>query len=269
MNEWAKGSLDCHFICICVLGDAEAKDMALEFGKQLKLTTTVNGFIDNRGDMPRKGQLGCSGFIILDRDLNTVSACTSAFMQVRERAFKDVEKILATTMTKNGASDQVSKVPKQNGGYGTGGGGDCGLKSCCSPPSSVPQVLSLKELPSVKVESMDAEHEECANALNVLAEQKTQDALRSVHTLVEAHFKHEEALLDKSGWGGDVSDAFSAKGSHFKDHNRILQKLRNELQIKRASIPVDVIKSIMQDFEEHAVRYDVHYADHLSALGVH
>lgn len=275
MDTWAKGPWDCHFICICVLGSAESLGLAKEYGKQVKLTTCVNGFIDNRADMPRKGQLGCNGFIILDGDLNPVSACTSAWQEVRDRAFKDVEKILTTTLKRQESGSKSDgaaggcKAGKQNGGYASGAC-DQALKDCstCQPPSSVPQVLSLKGVPSVKVASMDAEHEDCVKALNVLAEQKTQDALQSVHNIFEAHFKHEEDLLNKSGWGGDLSDAFSAKGNHFKDHTRILEKLRDELRVKKASVSLDLITSIMQDFEEHAVRYDNHYADHLAALGV-
>eukprot|EP00746_Dinoflagellata_sp_MGD_P029085 gnl/MRDRNA2_/MRDRNA2_168825_c0_seq1.p1 gnl/MRDRNA2_/MRDRNA2_168825_c0~~gnl/MRDRNA2_/MRDRNA2_168825_c0_seq1.p1 ORF type:complete len:347 (-),score=73.82 gnl/MRDRNA2_/MRDRNA2_168825_c0_seq1:21-1061(-) len=345
MDSWAKGSWDCHFICICVLGSADALSLALEMGKQMKLTTCVNGFIDDKAGMPRKGQLGCQGFIVLDESLNQISAGTSAFMRVRDLAFKHVEALLTAT-TKNqplpaicpgefcceigessepaicvGSKDDqlmiaflksgkkvalpASKVRKmqeddmeESGSESDEEGSDCMSDSCgtggtCQPSGcqsggcqkqnggcgtggygpgggSVPEapVLLLKGVPSVKVASMDAEHDECVKALNVLTEQKTQDALRSVLNIVKAHFKHEEDLLDQNDWGGNVSDPFSAKGSHFKDHNRILEKISNELKVKRASVSTDFIKNVVQDFEEHAERYDSHYADHLEALGV-
>lgn len=346
MDSWAKGAWDCHFICICVLGSADALPLAKEMGKQMKLTNCVNGFIDDRACMPRKGQLGCQGFILLDQNLNQISAGTSAFMRVKDLAFKHVETLLAAT-TKNeplpaicpgefccevGGSPEpaicigfakdgqvmvaylqsgkraalpASKVKKvqqddmedshsesesddagggcgggacgtpaacnnqgkQNGGCGTGGCGTGGY-AAGKRPAPEPQITLLKGVPSVKVASMDAEHDECVKALNVLAEQRTLEALRSVLGIVKAHFRHEEELLDQSGWGGDVSDPFSAKGSHFKDHNRILEKINNELKVKQASVSADFIKSIVQDFEEHADRYDGHYADHLAALGV-
>lgn len=375
MDSWAK-AWDCHFICICVLGSADALPLALEMGKQMKLTKCVNGFIDDKAGMPRRGQLGCQGFILLDKNLKQVSASTSAFMRVRDLAFKHVEALLTATtkdmplpaicpgefclevggssepaicigtnddqvivaflksgkrvalpankvrkvkeddMEESGSeSDEQDSVEQpggcgtggcqpggcataisdsgaqaqsggyasangasgqQSGGYGSANGtsGGCGTGGCgpggCKVPvaSSESPVPLLKGVPSVKVASMDAEHEECVKALNALVEQKSQDSLRSVQLLFKAHFKHEEELLHKSGWGGDVSDPFSAKGSHIKDHNRILEKIDNELKANRATLSASFIKSVMQDFEEHADRYDGHYADHLSALGV-
>lgn len=48
--------------------------------------------------MPNWGQLGCNGFIILDANLNVVQTKTSAFLEVREEAFQEVETILARVL---------------------------------------------------------------------------------------------------------------------------------------------------------------------------
>jgi hypothetical protein len=46
--------------------------------------------------MPRWGQLGCNGFIILGPNQEVVTRATSAFMQVRQLAFRHVETILTS-----------------------------------------------------------------------------------------------------------------------------------------------------------------------------
>ena len=66
----------------------------MEFARQMTLRHCINGFIAAQRDMPRWGQLGCNGFIIFDKDLKVVSRKTSAYLQVKDRAFRDVEKIL-------------------------------------------------------------------------------------------------------------------------------------------------------------------------------
>ncbi|CAE7242489.1 unnamed protein product [Symbiodinium necroappetens] len=58
MNSWAaEGVFDCNFLCICVLGDRSAYGLC-----------KVNGFVESARDMPTYGQLGCQGFIILDKE---------------------------------------------------------------------------------------------------------------------------------------------------------------------------------------------------------
>mmetsp|Transcript_18905 Transcript_18905/g.53876 ORF Transcript_18905/g.53876 Transcript_18905/m.53876 type:complete len:390 (-) Transcript_18905:452-1621(-) len=95
MNNWAKeGRFDCHFLCVCVLGDQSAYSLSKEMSLRMKLSHCVNGFIDNDQDMPTYGQLGCRGFIILDSEHRLVSPGTSAFMEVRDLAFDHVEALL-------------------------------------------------------------------------------------------------------------------------------------------------------------------------------
>mmetsp|Transcript_37531 Transcript_37531/g.104349 ORF Transcript_37531/g.104349 Transcript_37531/m.104349 type:complete len:357 (-) Transcript_37531:301-1371(-) len=95
MNNWAvSGKYDCHFLCICVLGDRRAYPLAREMSKEMQLTHCVNAFVDNEADMPTYGQLGCKGFIVLDAKHKVVSGMTSAFMEVRGLAFQHVEALL-------------------------------------------------------------------------------------------------------------------------------------------------------------------------------
>lgn len=96
MDEWAKLYSDVNFLCVCVVGSKQAQQLAIQFGSELKLTSCVNGFIDNRNDMPIYGQLGCSGFILLDKTHQVISKCTSSFMSVRDLAFKHVQAVIAS-----------------------------------------------------------------------------------------------------------------------------------------------------------------------------
>lgn len=101
MNAWAsEGKYDCNFLCVCVLGDRSAYPLAKEMSQESKLTHCVNGFIDNNGDMPNYGQLGCKGFIVLDADHRVVSNSTPAFMEVKGIAFAHVEALLDSVCTK-------------------------------------------------------------------------------------------------------------------------------------------------------------------------
>lgn len=95
MDTWAKqGKYDCHFICVCVLGDRSAQQLSAQFGNELKLQYCVNTFVDNPLGLPDYGQLGCQGFIVMDASHNVVSTQTSAYMQVRSLAFAHVESLL-------------------------------------------------------------------------------------------------------------------------------------------------------------------------------
>lgn len=95
MNSWAAGATyDCNFLCICVLGDRTAYSLCKEMSNQMKLTHCVNGFVASPSDMPTYGQLGCQGFIVLDKEHNVISAGTTPFMQVRAVAFQHVEALL-------------------------------------------------------------------------------------------------------------------------------------------------------------------------------
>lgn len=52
------------------------------------------GYVKSQKDMPRWGQLGCNGFIVLDGQKRVVSKQTAAFLQLRGLAFHHVEALL-------------------------------------------------------------------------------------------------------------------------------------------------------------------------------
>lgn len=92
MEAWARGPLGgrADFLCICV----DERAVAEMFGRMFEFTSCVNGWIPSQADMPSYGQLGCSGFILVNGDGSFVSKRTSAFLQQGEGAFRDLEQRL-------------------------------------------------------------------------------------------------------------------------------------------------------------------------------
>ncbi|CAE7261423.1 unnamed protein product [Symbiodinium pilosum] len=369
MNSWAaEGIYDCNFLCICVLGDRSAYGLCKEMSAQMKLTHCVNGFVASPQDMPTYGQLGCQGFIVLDKEHKVVSEGTSPFMQVRGLAFKHVEALLNAVCNNlplpdlcPGEAVQLAKAPEgleklqgyrgiciraqdnkvdfgftdgplqgkmisvphssvqrldpmdeeESCGQGCSSGacadgscqkaagcgdrkscegGNCGLPcskpgceereasssegSTCDPstceraeckvdPDFVSQALDLV---SVKVASMDSEHEECATALRRLVNTRTREVLEEVLKCLSDHFAHEEALFEEYGFGAHVNEKLSAKKSHANEHQRMLNKVRKQLSCG-PSVPATFVRELLQEFHEHTTLYDVQYADFLAGKG--
>jgi len=321
MDRWAATvKYDVNFICACVLGDASAGRLSRQFGRELKLKHTINGYIDNRKDMPAWGQLGCSGFIILDEKHQVVSHETSAFMEVRDLAFRHVEAILDALSEKRPLpyacpGEMVRLLPAFQGAAGAQGvclkvEGDVLAVQLLSGPQrnrvvQVPVAAVRKlgdeteepvatkrrtdgdnegasdaalldksfvsealRLPSVQVPSMDEEHAECAWLLEQLVAQKSATALKNVLDCFVEHFEHEESLFDEFGFGEHVNERLSAKKSHKNDHARLLAKIRQQLASSRSeATPAAFVREVIEDFHEHATKYDVLYGDHLQAKG--
>lgn len=374
MNRWAaEGKYDCNFLCICVIGDASGLGLCREMSAQMKLTHCVNGFVANKADMPTYGQLGCQGFIILDKEHRVVSDATSAFMQVRNLAFEHVEALLEAVCKElpipdlcpgeyaeivdapnslaklNGSrgicvkinGDKVDfgfmdgpyrgnmvSVPRnsvrrcddtsgdEESGQGCSNGscvegkcgpgscqpgtcgpgscsdgsckpGSCGPGSCkpgncepnacqpggCAEPNCSTQKVDVNiieeclNVASVKVESMDSEHEECATALRRLANELSSSALEAVLKSLTDHFAHEEALFEEFDFGAHENEKLSARRSHILDHQRLLVKVQKELSAAGAHISASFVEELFKEFHDHTSRYDIQYADFLSSRG--
>jgi len=98
MEAWASSSKyrdGVQFLCICV----ESKRVAQNFGSMFDFTYVINGYIPSNQHMPRGyGQLGCSGFIVVDDEGNFLSKRTTAFLDTGDEAFRDVEDLLSSYM---------------------------------------------------------------------------------------------------------------------------------------------------------------------------
>ena len=91
-------------------------------------------------------------------------------------------------------------------------------------------ILVTEAPPSVGVDSMDAEHQICADSFNRALKDPNFETLQEVYDLLCSHFAHEEELIAKYyGISSDNTSPFSALSSHRKDHFRMLDMAANEL----------------------------------------
>lgn len=177
----------------------------------------------------------------------------------------------------NGDVDRGSCGPAAQGKCGPDGcgpPGKCGPGGCddkggCDGSGTIDQAFvdSALSLPSVKVPSMDAEHAECAVAFRSLASERSRTALEEVLKHLQEHFEHEEALFVQHNFGVHANENLSAQKSHKDDHTRILDSIRSRLGASGDFVPVDFIQGLLQHFNEHTTRFDLMYAEPLSAKG--
>lgn len=148
--------------------------------------------------------------------------------------------------------------------------------------------VAVQQLSSVSVDEMDEEHERCADAMEVLCRERTLLSLQRVLAEFTMHFGHEEEMLDEHLYaavapgGSSAAGGFSADGSarksHFADHKRILNEIRQECVRCNSSgaaaaeegLPEPLVSEVfaakvVADFERHADQYDGHYAERMAA----
>lgn len=159
---------------------------------------------------------------------------------------------------------QERKNAKDCGTCGTGTSG-CDKGGC--GPKALAEVAPLGPIQSVKVQALDDEHAVCAAALQQLAQSPTPAALEKVIEAYQAHFAHEEALLDQyvfdeAATGGGFSAASGKRKSHFADHKRLLGELKGALG--SSTVPASVVDMAFRGFEAHANTYD-NYGEQLEA----
>ena len=95
MDKWARELGDlASFICIGCAGP----QLASQFVSQLRLESCTVGWV-SEGHGPSWGQLGCNGFIVLHEKLRVVCDATSAFLELRELAFRDVDAVLEALLS--------------------------------------------------------------------------------------------------------------------------------------------------------------------------
>ena len=186
--------------------------MAIAFHRMFRFRNVVNGYIPSRGYMPvGYGQLGCSGFIVSDKQGCFVSRKTAAYLQLGEQAFARVEQLLVPLVPKGQVAD-VS-VPKPAARMARG--------------NTTRHPKKIEAPDSVGVDSMDEEHRECVDAFNQAIEKPSISTLQQLLDIRKSHFDHEEELIKRYG---NNSATFSALDSHSTDHQRILKIAVSELE---------------------------------------
>ena len=87
-TKYGEGTVS--FLCV----GCDGPETASRFVAELGLEHCMLGFIKSPSDRPRWGQLGCSGFIIVDAQKRIVTKATAAYLQVKELASGHVEVLL-------------------------------------------------------------------------------------------------------------------------------------------------------------------------------
>lgn len=216
MEDWAASSRfreSVQFICVCI----ESARVAQAFSHMFGLSNALNSYIPSPQYMPvGYGQLGCSGFIVSDTSGRFISRKTKAYLQYGLEAFGDVERLLEAEL----ARMANSKTEKENDTK-------TGASEFSSPSSST--ITKIESPSSVGNSSVDSEHEECTEAINLLLQNPSSVVhLETALSILERHFKHEEEIMKQHG--GDSGGAFSALTTHSQDHERILDIGRTALK---------------------------------------
>lgn len=240
--------------------------------------------------MPKWGQLGCNGFIILDGSHSVVCSATRAFLKVKEAAFRHTETILSALIDQKRDNKPSSKLQSEKGDDSSDSD-DCPCANVKFGDDDHDDDIDIydevkdndntnenepQKVASVKVAVLDEEHERCEAALMRLREKRSTEALKEVLSAYEQHFAHEEEILDQylyadvhaaDAKGKEQPKSFSvdegARTSHFADHEAMLQTLRKLLD--QPAVSVAEAKQLAKDFERHATTYDGAYADRLSS----
>lgn len=89
MDAWAGGKYSGRVSFVCVSCDGPR--LASRFAQELKLSECTVTYTE---DDPAWGQLGCSGFIVLDGTGHVTCRSTAAYLEDGERAFDHVESLL-------------------------------------------------------------------------------------------------------------------------------------------------------------------------------
>jgi len=298
MDIWAQQYFgQASFVCV----SCDGPGLATAFAKRLQLSKCLLTYVDEANG-PRWGQLGCNGFIVLDGNGKVACRASSAFLEVQERAFSDLEAILESILADASPSSLLVNKGVEEFDRVTGG---CvkeempkrmrvALEPAATPVPSeftsnktpTTAVAPLSAIETVHVAALDAEHEECEAALAALRECPTREAIMSVIEAYSKHFKHEEELLDQHLYATDASSgdgfstAASARRSHFADHQRMIGELRARASqlpeggpssgpkawiYASSEAPAAFVHRMLRAFENHANLYDTAYAAPLAA----
>lgn len=232
------------------------------FATRLQLRHVVNTVA---AENPQWGQLGCNGFIVVDKNGNVVCDKTLPFMEYRESAFEYLLDMLDVVMATPGSTEKIAKrlqkmpAVKQekdcNGGSCSSGtcslpkksscdnlDGKCSLqKNSDDTKSSEEVVSSLANIVSVHHVELDRQHHLCADALEQLRLKCDAPSLRGVLNCYKMHFEYEENLLDThlyKEFSDQVEEKTPSKGfsaakdarkSHYRDHKRLIGDIETML----------------------------------------
>jgi len=250
MVQWANEEYGgrVHLLMLCMEVGSDGLRTAKWFGQHFKVPSTiVNGYINKQSEVPRFGQLGCGGFIVLGPSGEFVSRRTSpSYLKKGTGGFTAVEEILSTLgVERNGSG--LAAVKRQNNDS------------------------AMLQLNPVGNAQMDEEHADLVSAGADLMKQRSVSSLYRLRDLWDEHSKHEEALFEKHNFGGARSGDLSGTASHREHHRVILQSFDEVLQSFDQSndccatgvVGEKAVQDILAELQRHGDVYDSAYAGKL------
>jgi hypothetical protein len=252
MDVWSKRyHPHVQFICICV----ESLSVAQMFSRIFLFTKCWNAYIPNRQYFPKNfGQLGCSGFIVIQNN-RFISKKTRSYLDYGEYAFVDVEQLID--------SPTPPSLRSHNDNEDLPGNDD-------DTPEAQPLLAAIEAPPLTGIGEMDREHQDCTRVLNQLLNHPADIEAwqRAVRVLAE-HFIHEEETVLKLKCDAAESP-FSPLHSHKKDHERILDIGRQEIERDRTLSSSwhschprpEKARALATAFVAHATDFDALYSEH-------
>lgn len=251
MVAWANGGYGglVNFIMLCMETGKAGLQTARSFGQQFEVPTTVmNGYIDKQSELPKFGQLGCGGFIVLGPYGEFIAPRTApAYMRKGPMAFAVVERILGSL----GIQPAPATLPAE------------------SKCNNTPVHLTMG---AVGNKQMDEEHQGLVAVVADLIQQRSVGSLRRLRELWAEHSHHEEALFEQYNFGGARGGELSGTASHCQHHRAILDIM--DLALQSADTTGDcctpgvmgkqVVQEIVAEVQRHGDVYDSAYAGKLA-----
>lgn len=248
MAVWAHDanfSRQLNLLMVCMEVGRSGLSTAQHFGRQFRLPAAVkNGFIEHRSELPRFGQLGCQGFIVLGPYGEfAVQRTVPCYLEVGQAAFGAVENLLASLW---------------------------GLRRTERVTLAGARESSQMAWPSVGVPEMDEEHGALEKALALLQASPHLDALVALAELWQSHSQHEEELFEKFDFGQHRSAAQgqAATAPHCEHHRRIARMMETAKQACSCTagnlLPTEFVATLIGEINRHAEVYDAAYAGKLA-----
>jgi hypothetical protein len=218
METWAKAIPQVQFLCIC----DDNKQVAIAIHYMIQFQHVTNAVIpSNQFRIHGYGQLGCSGFVVIDKHGHFVNLKTKAYLEYGEYAFKHVDAIL-TTLLEDDDGKQHEEESKDE-------------EDVFKQP--------ILHVASTGIIAMDQEHKECTDAMNnVISNPSSKENLSTLYHILKSHFSHEEHLMKQFFMKETTKDDSTISMSiveadmndhivemHMNDHRRILEPLHKEL----------------------------------------
>jgi len=203
------------------------------------------------------GQLGCSGFVVVNKDGRFVDTKTKAYLDYGDQAFSHVEALLFTL---------IEDYEDSSGSIGS-------LRQSSELPVSTTIESSVPHLETIGIDSMDQEHRDCSDAMNQVMNDPSKENLKNLHNVVKSHFDHEEKLMNDFFDHSNDSNALSTIRIHANDHSRILDLIESEIHKNtneqnssstscgsccemKAEVDISFLRRLATSFEVHVKNFD-------------